>query len=81
MAQVSLQHITKVFPGGVEAVKDVTLSVKNKEFLVLLGPSGCGKSTTLRVIAGLEEATEGEIFIGDRQVNNLPPKDRNIAMV
>jgi len=81
MAQVSLRNITKVFPGNVTAVKDVSLGVENKEFLVLLGPSGCGKSTTLRIIAGLEEATEGEVYIGDKHVNNLPPKDRNIAMV
>ena len=81
MAQVSLRSVTKVFQGGVVAVKDVTLGVENKEFMVLLGPSGCGKSTTLRIIAGLEEATRGDVFIGDRIVNTLPPKDRNIAMV
>jgi len=81
MAQVSLRNVTKVFPGEVTAVKDITLGVENKEFLVLLGPSGCGKSTILRIIAGLEEATGGEVYIGDKQVNNVPPKDRNIAMV
>ena len=81
MAQVSLQNVTKVFPGGVTAVKNVSLGVENREFLVLLGPSGCGKSTTLRIIAGLEEATEGKVYIGNKMVNNLPPKDRNIAMV
>ncbi|MFH1594058.1 MAG: sn-glycerol-3-phosphate ABC transporter ATP-binding protein UgpC [Candidatus Omnitrophota bacterium] len=81
MAQVSLRNVSKIFPGGVTAVKNVTLGVENREFLVLLGPSGCGKSTTLRIIAGLEEATEGEVYIGDKQVNNVPPKDRNIAMV
>jgi multiple sugar transport system ATP-binding protein len=81
MAQVSLRNVTKVFPGNVVAVNDVTLGVENKEFVVLLGPSGCGKSTTLRIIAGLEEATDGEVYIGDRHVNTLPPKDRNIAMV
>ena len=81
MAQVSLRNITKIFQGNVEAVKDVTLGVENKEFLVFLGPSGCGKSTTLRIIAGLEEATSGEVYIGDKHVTNVPPKDRNIAMV
>jgi len=81
MAQVSLRKICKVFPGNVEAVKDVTLGIENKEFMVFLGPSGCGKSTTLRMIAGLEEATSGDVFIGGKRVNNDPPKDRNIAMV
>jgi multiple sugar transport system ATP-binding protein len=81
MPQVSLRNITKIFPGGVTAVKDVTLGVENREFMVFLGPSGCGKSTTLRIIAGLEEATKGEVYIGDKLVSNLPPKDRNIAMV
>jgi len=81
MAQVSLRNITKIFPGGVTAVKDVTLGVDNKEFLVLLGPSGCSKSTILRIIAGLEEATTGDVYIGDKLVNTTPPKDRNIAMV
>jgi multiple sugar transport system ATP-binding protein len=81
MPQVSLRNVTKIFQGNVTAVKDVTLGVENKEFVVLLGPSGCGKSTTLRIIAGLEEATGGDVFIGDKRVNNLPPKDRNIAMV
>jgi len=81
MAQVSLTNVTKIFPGGVVAIKDVNLGVENKEFVVLLGPSGCGKSTTLRIIAGLEEATGGNVYIGDKQVNYLPPKDRNIAMV
>jgi multiple sugar transport system ATP-binding protein len=81
MAQVSLQKISKAFPGNVWAVKDVNLGIENKEFVVLVGPSGCGKSTTLRMIAGLEEATEGNIYIGDKRVNDVPPKDRNIAMV
>ncbi len=81
MAQVSLKGVTKVFPGGVVAVKDINLGVESKEFVVLLGPSGCGKSTALRIIAGLEEASEGEVYIGDKRVNNIPPKDRNIAMV
>ena len=81
MAQVSLRNVTKIFTGRVTAVNDISLGVENKEFMVLLGPSGCGKSTTLRIIAGLEEATKGDVFIGDKMVNDLPPKDRNIAMV
>ncbi|MFC1480162.1 ABC transporter ATP-binding protein [Candidatus Omnitrophota bacterium] len=81
MAQVTLRNVVKVFPGGVVAVNDVNFGVENKEFVVLVGPSGCGKSTTLRLIAGLEEASEGDIYIGDRRVNNIPPKDRDIAMV
>ncbi|MFC1624708.1 ABC transporter ATP-binding protein [Candidatus Omnitrophota bacterium] len=81
MAQVSLKNISKVFPGDVIAVNDVSLGVEDKEFVVLVGPSGCGKSTTLRMIAGLEQATEGEIWIGDKMVNDVPPKNRDIAMV
>ena len=81
MASISLRHIYKKYPGGVTAVSDFNLEVKDKEFLVLVGPSGCGKSTTLRMIAGLEEITEGELFIGDRLVNDVAPKDRKIAMV
>ncbi len=81
MAQVILKNLRKDFEGGVQAVRDFGLSVEDKEFVVLVGPSGCGKSTTLRCIAGLEEITEGEIYIGDRLVNDIPPKDRDIAMV
>ena len=81
MASLSLKHIYKKYPGGVTAVSDFNLEVKDKEFLVLVGPSGCGKTTTLRMIAGLEEITEGELFIGDRLVNDVAPKDRKIAMV
>ncbi len=81
MAQVSLRNINKTFPGGVVAVKDINLGVENKEFVVLVGPSGCGKSTILRIIAGLEEPTKGDVYIGDKLVNTVPPKDRNIAMV
>ncbi len=81
MASLSLRHIFKKYPGGVTAVSDFNLEIKDKEFIVLVGPSGCGKSTTLRMIAGLEEITEGELFIGDRLVNDVAPKDRNIAMV
>ncbi|MCM8791781.1 MAG: ABC transporter ATP-binding protein [Candidatus Omnitrophica bacterium] len=81
MAQVSLKNVTKIFPSGIKAVDSINLGVENKEFMVLVGPSGCGKSTTLRMIAGLEDVTAGEIYIGDRKVNNVPAKDRDIAMV
>lgn len=81
MAEVKLENVYKVYTGDVTAVKDFSLDVKDGEFLVLVGPSGCGKSTTLRMIAGLEEITKGEIKIGDRVVNDVPPKDRDIAMV
>jgi len=81
MAQVSLKKVSKVYDGGVVAVEQIDLGIENKEFIVFVGPSGCGKSTTLRMIAGLEEVTSGDIFIGDRMVNSVPPKDRNIAMV
>jgi multiple sugar transport system ATP-binding protein len=81
MAQVQLEQVSKVFPGGVRAVDGIDLSIADREFVVLVGPSGCGKSTTLRMIAGLEEITSGAIRIGDRVVNDIPPKDRDIAMV
>jgi multiple sugar transport system ATP-binding protein len=81
MAQVTLKNVSKVYPGGVTAVKDATLGVESREFLVIVGPSGCGKSTLLRMIAGLEEITSGEIQIGNKLVNHVPPKDRDIAMV
>jgi len=81
MAKVSLKNLTKVFPGNVVAVKDISLAIENKEFVVLVGPSGCGKSSTLRMIGGLEQITKGEVWIGDRMVNDVPPKDRDIAMV
>jgi multiple sugar transport system ATP-binding protein len=80
MASVTLDRVTKRF-GEVTAVRDVSIEIKDKEFLVLVGPSGCGKSTTLRMIAGLEEITEGSVYIGDRLVNDVAPKDRDIAMV
>ena len=80
MARVLLNGVTKRF-GNVIAVNDVDLEVKDREFIVLVGPSGCGKTTTLRMIAGLEEITEGTISIGDTVVNDVPPKDRDIAMV
>ncbi|HQQ17425.1 MAG TPA: sn-glycerol-3-phosphate ABC transporter ATP-binding protein UgpC, partial [Fervidobacterium sp.] len=81
MAQVVLEHVWKVYEGKVEAVKDANFVVEDKEFLVLLGPSGCGKTTTLRMIAGLEEITKGEIKIDGRVVNDVEPKDRDIAFV
>ena len=81
MAQISLRDVTKVYKGGVKAVDKVNLGIENREFMVLVGPSGCGKSTTLRMIAGLEEITDGKIWIADRLVNNIPAKDRDIAMV
>ena len=81
MAGLTLKGIYKKYPGGVTAVTDVNLDIKDKEFIVLVGPSGCGKSTTLRMIAGLEEISEGELYIGDRLVNDIAPKDRDIAMV
>ena len=81
MASLSFKHIYKKYPGGVTAVSDFNLEIKDKEFLILVGPSGCGKSTTLRMIAGLEEISEGELFIGDVLVNDIAPKDRDIAMV
>jgi len=81
MASVSLKNITKEYSGGVIAVSDFNLDIEDKEFIVLVGPSGCGKSTTLRMVAGLEEITSGELYIGDRLVNDVAPKDRDIAMV
>ncbi|WP_440115244.1 ABC transporter ATP-binding protein [Paenibacillus sp. QZ-Y1] len=82
MAGVRLEHIFKKYPGSDKAtVVDINLDIKDKEFLVLVGPSGCGKSTTLRMIAGLEEISEGKLYIGDRVVNDVAPKDRDIAMV
>ena len=81
MASLSFKHIYKKYPGNVTAVSDFCLEIKDKEFLILVGPSGCGKTTTLRMIAGLEEITEGELFIGDKLVNDIAPKDRDIAMV
>ncbi len=81
MATLQLKDINKIYPNGVQAVFDFNLSIKDKEFIVFVGPSGCGKSTTLRMIAGLEEITSGELFIDDEMVNDKAPKDRNIAMV
>jgi len=81
MAEVVLEEVTKIYPGDVKAVDDVSLVINDREFLVLVGPSGCGKSTTLRMVAGLEDITAGTIRIGETVVNNVAPKDRNIAMV
>ena len=81
MASLSLRNICKKYPGGVLAVQDFNLEIKDKEFIILVGPSGCGKSTTLRMVAGLEEISGGELYIGDRLVNDVAPKDRDIAMV
>jgi multiple sugar transport system ATP-binding protein len=81
MAQVTLQNVRKVYPSGFEAVKDLSLDIKDGEFVVLVGPSGCGKSTTLRMVAGLEDVSSGSISIGGRVVNDVHPKDRDIAMV
>ena len=80
MARVFLENVVKKF-GDVEVVRNVTMEIKDREFVVFVGPSGCGKTTTLRMVAGLEEITEGKIYIGDRAVNDVPPKDRDIAMV
>jgi multiple sugar transport system ATP-binding protein len=81
LASVRLKDVQKIYDGGVVAVQDFNLEIQDKEFVVLVGPSGCGKSTTLRMIAGLEEVSIGQIFIDERLVNDVPPKDRDIAMV
>ena len=81
MALVSIRNVNKVYDGGVHAVKNVNLEIKDEEFVVFVGPSGCGKTTTLRMVAGLESITSGDVAIDDTVVNNLPPMDRDIAMV
>ena len=81
MAEILIKNLTKIYDKDVVAVKNINLKINNKDFLVLVGPSGCGKSTTLRMIAGLEEITEGEIYIDGKLINNISPKDRDIAMV
>jgi multiple sugar transport system ATP-binding protein len=81
MANVSLKNVFKIYAGGVQAVSDFSLDIEDKEFVVLVGPSGCGKTTTLRMVAGLEEISDGELYIGDKLMNDVAPKDRDIAMV
>ena len=81
MASLSLKNICKKYPNGFEAVKDFNLEIEDKEFIIFVGPSGCGKSTTLRMVAGLEEISSGELSIDGRLVNDVEPKDRDIAMV
>ena len=81
MASITFKNVVKRYDNKVTVVPDLNLEIQDKEFIVLVGPSGCGKSTTLRMIAGLEEVTEGDLFIGDRRVNDVAPKDRDIAMV
>jgi multiple sugar transport system ATP-binding protein len=81
MAELKLRNINKTYDNGFEAVKNFNMDIKDKEFIVLVGPSGCGKTTTLRMIAGLEDITSGELYIGDRLVNDVSPKDRDVAMV
>src|SRR6476620_10417996 len=81
MSRVIFDQVTKRYAGGVEAVKNLTMEIMDNEFLVLVGPSGCGKSTAMRMVAGLEEITEGRIIIGDRVANGRPPKDRSAAIV
>ena len=81
MASLQLKNIYKIYPNGFNAVKDFNLDIDDKEFIIFVGPSGCGKSTTLRMIAGLEDISSGELWIGDKMVNDVEPKDRDIAMV
>ena len=81
MASLSLKHIYKIYPNGFNAVKDFNLEIEDKEFIIFVGPSGCGKSTTLRMIAGLEEISKGELYIDGKLMNDVEPKDRDIAMV
>ena len=81
MASLSLKNVCKVYPNGFEAVKDFNLEVEDQEFIIFVGPSGCGKSTTLRMIAGLEEISSGEFYIDGKLMNDVEPKDRDIAMV
>src|SRR5438067_6149081 len=81
MAEVTFDHVSKVYPDGYRAVSDVNLDIRDGEFMVLVGPSGCGKTTALRMVAGLEDISEGQLRIGERIVNHVPSRDRDIAMV
>ena len=81
MAELKLKKIVKKYPNGFVAVKNFNLDIADKEFIIFVGPSGCGKTTTLRMIAGLEDISDGELYIGDKLVNDVPPKERDIAMV
>ena len=81
MAELILDHVYKIYDNKVTAVSDFNLHIKDKEFIVFVGPSGCGKSTTLRMVAGLEEITKGDLYIDGKRMNDVPPKDRDIAMV
>ena len=81
MSGLKLDHIYKIYPSGVQAVTDFTMEIEDKEFIVFVGPSGCGKSTTLRMIAGLEEISDGDLYIDNIRMNDIQPKDRDIAMV
>ena len=81
MGAIKISSVGKIYPNGTRALEDVNIEINDGEFVVLVGPSGCGKTTLLRMVAGLEDVTEGEIFIGDKIVNEVAPKDRDIAMV
>ena len=81
MASISLKNINKVYPNGFHAVKDFNLDIEDKEFIIFVGPSGCGKSTTLRMVAGLEDISSGDLLIDGKRMNDVEPKDRDIAMV
>ena len=81
MAGVTFEQVSKIYPDGTRAVSDIDLEIEDGEFMVLVGPSGCGKSTALRMVAGLEDISQGVLRIGDRVVNHVPPRDRDIAMV
>ncbi|HZQ03939.1 MAG TPA: ATP-binding cassette domain-containing protein, partial [Gaiellaceae bacterium] len=81
MAEIEFEGVSKIFEDGTHAVQDLNLTIRDGELMVLVGPSGCGKTTALRMVAGLEEISEGDVRIGDRIVNDLTPKERNIAMV
>jgi len=81
MASIKFSNVSKIYEGKTTVIENLNLEIKDKEFVILVGPSGCGKSTTLRMIAGLEEVSSGELYIGEKQVNDVSPKDRDIAMV